>query len=169
MRLNSYTKEMMDENSFIDMGHIYLEDKEKETNLYEMVDKFKDIGNYTEGEIEDRILQFYTDLNTDGRFLSTGEGVWGLREWYAVDDINDKIAPTIHKIEIAADEEYIEDEADADYPGSKELGEDQEEIDEALHGEDEKEEIDTKEVGDEIEFEEKEKLEDDYDDEADAY
>lgn len=166
MRLNSYTKEMMDENSFIDMAHIYLEDKEKDTNLYEMVDKFKDIGNYTEVEIEDRILQFYTDLNTDGRFLSTGEGVWGLREWYAVDDINDKIAPTIHKIEIAAEEEYIEEEVDADYLGAKELGEDQEEIDETLHGE---EEIDTKEVGAEIEYEEKEKLEDDYDDEADAY
>lgn len=168
MRLDSYTKEMMDEYSFIDMSHIYLEDKGKETNLYEMTDKFKEIGNYTEGEIENRILQFYTDLNTDGRFLSTDDGVWGLREWYAVDDISDKIAPTIHKIEAAAEEEYVEEEVDADFPGAKELGEDQEEIDETLHGEEE-EEINSKDADEEIEFEEKEKLEDDYDDEADAY
>jgi len=80
MRLDSYTKEMMDEHSFIDMSHIYLEDKGKETNLYEMIDKFKEVGSYTEGEIENRVLQFYTDLNTDGRFLSTDDGVWGLRE-----------------------------------------------------------------------------------------
>lgn len=167
MRLDSYTKEMMDENSFIDMSHIYLEDKGKETNLYEMVDKFKDVGNYTESEIENRILQFYTDLNTDGRFLSTDDGVWGLREWYAVDDINDKIAPTIHKIEAAAEEEFVEEELDEDFSNAKELGEDQEEIDETLHSETEE----TIEDNDEekIEFEEKEKLEDDYDDEADAY
>lgn len=169
MRLDSYTKEMMDEYSFIDMSHIYLEDKGKETNLYEMTDKFKEIGNYTEGEIENRVLQFYTDLNTDGRFLSTDDGVWGLREWYAVDDISNKIAPTIHKIEIAAEEEYIEEEVDADYPGAKELGEEQEEIDDTLHGDDEEEEIDSKKADDEIAFDEKEKLEDDYDDEADAY
>lgn len=170
MRLDSYTKEMMDENSFIDMSHIYLEDKGEDTNLYEMVDKFKEVGNYTESEIEDRILQFYTDLNTDGRFLSTGEGVWGLREWYAVDDINDKIAPTIHKIEIASEDEYIDEEED--YPGAKELGEDQEEIDGTLHGETEEEDDDESidsEVDDELEFDDKEKLEDEYDDEADAY
>ena len=168
MRLDSYTKEMMDEHSFIDMSHIYLEDKGTETNLYEMVDKFKEVGNYTEGEVEDRILQFYTDLNTDGRFLSTDDGVWGLREWYSVDDINDKVAPTIHKIEVAADD-FIEEEADADYPGAKELGEEQEEIDGALHGEDDEEDIDSKDADDEIQFDEKEKLEDEYDDEADAY
>lgn len=168
MRLDSYTKEMMDEHSFIDMSHIYLEDKGTETNLYEMVDKFKEVGNYTEGEVEDRILQFYTDLNTDGRFLSTDDGVWGLREWYSVDDINDKVAPTIHKIEVAAEDDFIEEE-DADYPGAKELGEEQEEIDGALHGEDDEEDIDSKDADDEIQFDEKEKLEDEYDDEADAY
>ena len=169
MRLDNYTKEMMDENSFIDMSHIYLEDVGKDSNLYDMIDKFKEIGNYTESEIENRILQFYTDLNTDGRFLSTGEGVWGLREWYAVDDINDKIAPTVQKIEIAAEEEYIDDE---DYPGAKELGEDIEEIDDTLHGNEDEEEDDTDaevDVDEEIEFDDKEKLEDEYDDEADAY
>src|SRR5699024_12612292 len=67
MRLDNYTKEMMDENSFIDMSHIYLEDVGKDSNLYDMIDKFKEIGNYTESEIENRILQFYTDLNTDGQ------------------------------------------------------------------------------------------------------
>lgn len=166
MRLNSYTKEMIDENSFIEMSHIYLEDKKDAADLYEMIDTFKSIGNYTENEMEPRVLQFYTDLNTDGRFLNTGGNVWGLREWYAIDDINDKIAPTIHKIEIAVEEE-LEEEFYEDFEGAKELGEEQVEIDDTLHGEDDEEEevIDD----DEIEFKEVEKLEDDYDDEADAY
>src|SRR5699024_9270839 len=108
MRLDNYTKEMMDENSFIDMSFIYLEDKGKDADLYEIIDKFKEAGNYEEEEIENRILQFYTDLNTDGRFLSTGENIWGLRDWYSVDDISDKVAPTIHKIELATEEEEPE-------------------------------------------------------------
>ncbi|MQH79788.1 DNA-directed RNA polymerase subunit delta, partial [Escherichia coli] len=51
--------------------------------------------------------QFYTDLNTDGRFLNVGENLWGLRDWYSVDDIEEKIAPTIQKFDIldADDEE----------------------------------------------------------------
>ena len=40
MRLDSYTKEMMDEHSFIDMSHIYLEDNGKDTKLYELIDIF---------------------------------------------------------------------------------------------------------------------------------
>src|SRR5699024_3495348 len=44
----------------------------------------------------------------DGRFLSTGENIWGLRDWYSVDDISDKVAPTIHKIELATEEEEPE-------------------------------------------------------------
>src|SRR5699024_5314869 len=108
MRLDNYTKEMMDENSFIDMSFIYLEDKGKDADLYEIIDKFKEAGNYEEEEIENRILHFYTDLNTDGRFLSTGENIWVLRDGYAVDDISDKVAQTIHKIELATEEEEPE-------------------------------------------------------------
>ena len=37
------------------------------------------------------VLQFYTDLNTDGRFLNVGENQWGLRDWYSVDDIEEKV------------------------------------------------------------------------------
>ncbi|PWZ93323.1 DNA-directed RNA polymerase subunit delta, partial [Staphylococcus pseudintermedius] len=66
------------------------------------------IGHYEDAQIEDRIVQFYTDLNTDGRFLSVGDNVWGLRDWYSVDDIEEKIAPTIQKFDIL-DEDDEED------------------------------------------------------------
>lgn len=160
---------MIDENSFIEMSHIYLEDKEDAADLYEMIDKFISIGNYTEDEIEDRVLQFYTDLNTDGRFLNTGGSVWGLREWYSIDDINDKIAPTIHKIEVAVEDYIDEEELDEDFEGAKELGEEQMEIDNTLHGSSDDDDDEELVDDDEIEFKESEKLEDDYDDEADAY
>lgn len=171
MRIDKYSKEMMDENSFIDMSFIYLEDKGKDADLYEIIDKFKEVGNYKEEEIENRILQFYTDLNTDGRFLSTGENIWGLREWYSVDDISDKVAPTIHKIELATEEEepevYEDDTVEDAFDQDKELvdGDTEdletplndskdEEIDEALDGS----------IDETIEYDDTDELEDSYED-----
>lgn len=110
MKLKDFTKEMVDEHSFIEMAYILLTENGKETNLYDMIDEFKSLGNYTDLEIENRILQFYTDLNTDGRFLSVGENIWGLRDWYSVDDIEEKIAPTIQKFNVLDED----DEADSE-------------------------------------------------------
>lgn len=99
MKISEYTKEMMNENSFIDMAYIYLQEQGKDVTLYDIVDEFQKIGGYKDAEIENRVLQFYTDLNTDGRFLSAGDNLWGLRDWYSVDDIAEKITPTIQKFE----------------------------------------------------------------------
>ncbi len=161
MRIDSYTKEMMDESSFIDMSYIFLQDVGKDTDLYDIIDKFKAVGGYSDDEIEKRVSQFYTDLNTDGRFLSTGDGIWGLRDWYSVSDISEKISPTIHKFELAADdEEEIEpDEDDDDF--FKE-SDDDETVDEDTDLDDTVEEDAT-----EIEYDDTDDLEDNYDDDDD--
>ena len=165
MKLDDFTKEMIHESSFIDMSHIYLEEVGKETHLYDIVDKFKDIGGYTEKEIENRILQFYTDLNTDGRFVSTGDGVWGLRKWFSVDDINEKIAPTVHKFDVVDDNDYLEDDVDYDIEKLEddvvseeavEEDEDAADIDSVIDDED----IDTKDLN----YDDGDTLEDNYDD-----
>lgn len=168
MRLDSYTKEMMDENSFIDMSYIYLQDKGKETDLYEIIDKFKAVGEYNDSEIEQRVLQFYTDLNTDGRFLSIGEGVWGLRDWYSMDDISDKIAPTIHKIDLAVEEEpeILEEDPEEVFDQDKALVEDDtEDLDTPVENDDE-DDIDEA-IGEDLEYDDTDDLEDSYEDEDD--
>lgn len=105
MKIQDYTKEMVDEKSFIDMAYTLLNDKGATMNLYDIIDEFKDLGGYEFEEIENRVVQFYTDLNTDGRFLNVGENQWGLHDWYSVDDIEEKIAPTIQKFDILDDED----------------------------------------------------------------
>ena len=76
--------------SFIDMAYTLLNDKQTTMNLYDIIDEFKSLGGYEYEDIETRVVQFYTDLNTDGRFLNVGENQWGLRDWYSVDDIEEK-------------------------------------------------------------------------------
>ncbi|MCJ1655889.1 DNA-directed RNA polymerase subunit delta [Staphylococcus sp. NRL 16/872] len=105
MKIQDYTKEMVDEKSFIDMAYTLLHDKGSTMNLYDIIDEFRSLGDYEYEEIENRVVQFYTDLNTDGRFLNVGENQWGLRDWYSVDDIEEKIAPTIQKFDILDDED----------------------------------------------------------------
>ena len=122
MKIKDYTKEMVDEKSFIDMAYTLLNEKGETMNLYDIIDEFKALGNYEYDEIENRVVQFYTDLNTDGRFLNIGENQWGIRDWYSVDDIEEKIAPTIQKFDILDDDDEEdknlkllgEDEADDD-------------------------------------------------------
>ena len=127
---------------------------------YDIIDEFKSLGGYEYEDIENRIVQFYTDLNTDGRFLNVGENLWGLRDWYSVDDIEEKIAPTIQKFDILDDEDEEDqnlkllgdDDADEDddIPAQTD---DQETLDESDNDEDDVEMNDTDIVIDEDEDE----------------
>ena len=122
MKIQDYTKEMVDEKSFIDMAYTLLNDKGETMNLYDIIDEFRALGHYEYEEIETRVVQFYTDLNTDGRFLNVGENVWGLRDWYSVDDIEEKIAPTIQKFDILDDDD--EEDQNLKLLGEDELDDD---------------------------------------------
>lgn len=165
MKISEYTKEMIDESSFIDLAYIYLTEKGKEVNLYDLIDEFQSIGEYSSEEIETRVVQFYTDLNTDGRFLSTGEYMWGLRDWYSVDDIEEKIAPTVQKFDVL-------DEDDEDAPKIALLGEDEveDELD-IVVSEDDEENVDAEDEDVEDELEEAGLVveADEFDDEDDEF
>ena len=50
------------------MAYTLLNDKGETMNLYDIIDEFRALGDYEYEEIETRVVQFYTDLNTDGRF-----------------------------------------------------------------------------------------------------
>ena len=84
MRIQDYTKEMVDEKSFIDMAYTLLNEKNSTMNLYDIIDEFKALGHYEDHEVEHRIVQFYTDLNTDGRVLKGGVNIWGLLVFFLV-------------------------------------------------------------------------------------
>ena len=59
-------------------------------NLYDIIDEFRALGDYEYEEIETccTILHRFKYRWT---FLNVGENLWGLRDWYSVDDIEEKL------------------------------------------------------------------------------
>jgi DNA-directed RNA polymerase subunit delta len=95
LKFREMTKEQICEESFIDLGHAILEEKHESLTLQELLDEIKKLNKFTEAQMKERKLQYYTDMNIDGRFLAISENRWGLREWYPVEQIEEETAPTV--------------------------------------------------------------------------
>src|SRR5690606_3001052 len=81
--------------SFIEIAQHIFEEKKEAISFKDLVDEIANYLELSEQEKTTRMLQFYTDLNVDGRFLSLGENRWGLREWYPIDQIDEEIITPI--------------------------------------------------------------------------
>lgn len=108
---------------------------EQTTEVTEFNDLLSQVSNYLEledSEIEKQMVQFYTDLNIDGRFISLGKNRWGLREWYPVDSIDEELTHDndIEDLKPKLDPEGFDDFSDIEkYSGETEAVEDEKEDD----------------------------------------
>ena len=122
----------------------------------------------TKEELGDRIAQFYTDLNIDGRFIALSDQTWGLRSWYPYDQLDEETQPTVkakRKSEKVVEEDLDLDEFEEVDEDDIDLDEIEEDIDLEADSFDD-EDID-EEDDDELEIEDEmiEEDEEDYDDE----
>ncbi|PKR77720.1 DNA-directed RNA polymerase subunit delta [Halalkalibacillus sediminis] len=130
MSLDNYTKEELKEISMVEIAHeILLEEKQtyNYNDLYNMIAEAKD---FSKAEKEQFITQLYTDLNIDGRFISIGSNMWGLKRWYPYDQTEEDIVSftdeeekpkkkkakkkTKKKKEAPAEDTLLEDELEPD-------------------------------------------------------
>jgi len=112
LNLRDLTSEQLTQESLINLAHRILVEKGQAIPFNEITDQIIALGARTEAQLKDAIVQFYTDMNIDGRFLVLGESRWGLREWYAIDQVEEETAPTV-KVHEHEDEE-IDLEIDKD-------------------------------------------------------
>ena len=160
MSLNQYTQEEIKEMSLIEVAYEILQENEQSKQAIafsELVQKIAELQGLSAIDIHQRIAQFYTDLNVDGRFNTVGENRWGLKDWYPVDQIEDELTNPV-KPKKKKGKKVIEDDFD-------DIEED--DIDEFI-SEDEDlldDEVDILDVDDEDEddLDEDEILEDDFD------
>ncbi len=152
MNFREMTKEQLAEESLINLAYAILNEKRASVSFNDLLTIMQELVGYSDEEIKARLLQFYTDLNVDGRFLFNQETGWGLREWYKVEQIEEETAPSVktHKKKSKAaldDEEDLEEDLEEDI----DFDEDYEEFVEEDLDEEEEEEADDKE---DIDFDE---------------
>lgn len=149
LNLHELTKEELQEESMIDIAYAVLTERREALTLEQLLNEIRELTGMSESEMKDRLLQFYTDMNIDGRFLAINNNQWGLREWYPVDQIEEETAPVVKvrkkkkkKAYDDEDEEEEEEEVDEDELFDEEFDElDDEEDDLEEDDEEEEEEI----------------------------
>ncbi|MGP4038929.1 DNA-directed RNA polymerase subunit delta [Gracilibacillus sp. D59] len=97
MSLKDITKESIDEMAMIDIATLILEEENKAINFRDIYERVAKLKNLSEAEKDIWISQFYTDLNIDGRFMTKGSNMWGLKRWYPVEEIDEDITPVPKK------------------------------------------------------------------------
>jgi DNA-directed RNA polymerase subunit delta len=169
--LDQFTKEELQEMSFIDIAYELLKGTKQQVSFTDIINEYKTRLEVSDEEIRSRIAQFYTDLNLDGRFIAMGENRWGLRSWYPVDTMEEetmtaakpkkkkaKKAAKTEDVDLDLDEYDELDEEDIEYDDLDDDDDDLDEDDDDLLEDDLDEDSD-----DDFEDDDDELLEDDLD------
>ncbi|ASK62059.1 DNA-directed RNA polymerase subunit delta [Virgibacillus phasianinus] len=92
MSLKKYSHEEISKISMIELASIILFDKKKDMDFRDIFKEIARLKGFSEEEKESNITQFYTDLNMDGRFMTKGSNLWGLKRWYSIDQRDEEIS-----------------------------------------------------------------------------
>ncbi|MBD8071368.1 DNA-directed RNA polymerase subunit delta [Bacillus sp. PS06] len=161
MGLEQYSPEELKEMSMLEVAYLVFQGKSQAITFRELLDEVVGILELTPEQVNDRVAQFYTDINIDGRFICIGEAGWGLRSWYPYEQIDEEVTTPIKPKKKKAKKK---DDDDLDALDFDELDDEEElEYDELDEFEDE-DDLDEDDVEDDVDddFEE-----DDLDDDED--
>lgn len=93
LELNVFAGQEKSELSMIEVARAILGERGRDNEMY-FNDLVNEIQNYLEksnSEIRAALPIFYSDLNVDGSFIPLGDNKWGLRSWYAIDEIDEEV------------------------------------------------------------------------------
>ncbi|MDN6193512.1 MAG: DNA-directed RNA polymerase subunit delta [Alkalibacterium sp.] len=128
MELTQFKDQNKEELAMVEVGHAMLQTTGKVKDFNDLLSEVAGYLNLSDADLEEDMVQFYTDLNIDGRFISLGDNRWGLRSWYPIDLIDEENThnndeedekPRRRKKHLGfdediEDEEFEEDEDDED-------------------------------------------------------
>ena len=118
LNFREMTNEQLAEESLIDLAYAVLEERKAAIAFNDLVKEVQALNGLSDEQMKSKLVQFYTDMNVDGRFLLNNESGWGLREWYKVETIEEETAPTVKarkkKAKVLVDDEDLEVELDVD-------------------------------------------------------
>lgn len=143
-------KQLFAEVSMVDLASEILKEKGEPILYRDLMNQVGKKKNFSPDELEQYIAQLYTEINIDGRFICVGRSLWGLRDWYPIEQATDSAVAANVK------DDYLEDDSDELYEDETdvydeeveedldELGDDfaDDETEESFDGEEELEEVD---------------------------
>lgn len=93
MELAVFAGQEKSELSLIEVARAILESRGRDKEMYfsDLVNEVQVFLEKSDADIRAALPDFYTELNTDGSFIPLGENKWGLRSWYAIDEIDEEI------------------------------------------------------------------------------
>ncbi|MEK4566523.1 DNA-directed RNA polymerase subunit delta [Alkalihalobacillus sp. FSL R5-0424] len=170
LNLNTLTADEISELSMIEITFALMQEKKQPIEYYALVDEIAKIKGLSKAEVKERISFLYTDLNTDGRFITLGENRWGLKAWYPIDQIEEPVPAATPK---KKKKKSFDDEDDLDLVDDSELDDSEEdefedledELDEISNEEDAEEDFEDKDL-DGFEEDDDEELDEDDDEES---
>lgn len=74
----------------VQLAEFVLLDEGKPLQFKELFKKVADTKGLDVEKQMDLLAQFYTDLNMNGRFVTSGKNVWGLKRWHLAKQMDDK-------------------------------------------------------------------------------
>lgn len=113
-QLLALTPEQTAEMAMVDLAHAILVDRNEPITFHDLLKQVAEIKNMNEEELQQIMVQFYTEVNLDGRFVNVGNSTWGLKKWYPVEQYDDVTqAPTKGKRKLM-DDDYDDLEYDVE-------------------------------------------------------
>ena len=91
MGLADFEGKKREELSLIEVARAILEDHGKRMAFADIVNAVQEYLGTSDEEIRERLPQFYTDMNTDGEFISMGDNVWALRSWFPCESVDEEV------------------------------------------------------------------------------
>jgi DNA-directed RNA polymerase subunit delta len=176
LSLKQYSEEQLKELSLIELAYELFSETKEPISFYDLVDQMATVLGVTREALLEKLPQFYTELNIDGRFVCLGENRWGLRAWYPYDQAEEEVLPVAKPKKKRKQLEEEDEFEDYDTSEEDEFEEEElelDELDEDLVEDDETDEFDDEEIDEddedlEIDDEELE-LEDEEDEELDEF
>ena len=113
MTIAEMSTEDIRELAFIEIANLLLIEKKEAIDFKVMMDEIQQLLGLSDEEVAEKIGQFYTDLNVDGRFISIGDNRWGVKGWYPVEQVEEETVPA-SKVKKKKGKKVIEDDDDFD-------------------------------------------------------
>lgn len=93
MELEIFAGQEKSELSMVEVARAILEERGRGNEMYfsDLVNEVQAYLGKSDAGVRHALPHFYSDLNVDGSFIPLGDNKWGLRSWYAVDEIDEEI------------------------------------------------------------------------------